>query len=138
MVKLVLINQYYNKIERLYMECGSQGGIPCISLIAFLSLMIFVAESTRLRILRVRFHRMFLAKQSVFGAFHDPTLWLRRSAYLQWWRLSIIVNKNASNEQNADKIVTVLNKFSYYAKGREAAEEAQKAIAERAKVKADD
>lgn len=61
----------------------------------------------------------------------------RRSASLSWRCLSIIINKNALNEQNADKIVTVLNKFSYYAKGREAAEEAQKAIAERAKVKVD-
>ena len=56
---------------------------------------------------------------------------------MEYWLFFIIVNKNASNEQNADKIVTVLNKFSYYAKGREAAEEAQKAIAERAKAKAD-
>lgn len=72
------------------------------------------------------------------GALGECTLVLaRRSASLPWWRLSIIVNKNASNEQNDDKIVTVLNKFSYYAKGREAAEEAQKAIAERAKVKVD-
>lgn len=61
----------------------------------------------------------------------------RRSASLPWRRLSIIVNKNDLNEQNADKIITVLNKFSYYAKGREAAEEAHKAIAERAKVKVD-
>lgn len=37
----------------------------------------------------------------------------RRSASLPWWRLSIIVNKNALNEQNADKIVTVLNKSAY-------------------------
>lgn len=73
------------------------------------------------------------------GALGECTLLVmaRRSASLPWRRLSIIVNKNASNEQNADKIVTVLNKFSYYAKGYEAAEEAQKAIAERAKVKAD-
>lgn len=71
------------------------------------------------------------------GALGECTLLVRarRSASLPWWRLSIIVNKNASNEQNADKIVTVLNKFSYYAKGRKAAEDAKKAIAERAKVK---
>jgi hypothetical protein len=56
---------------------------------------------------------------------------------VEYWLFFIIVNKNASNEQNADKIVTVLNKFSYNAKGSEAAEEAQKAIAERAKVKAE-
>lgn len=105
--------------------------------IVLLSLMVFVVPSTHLRPLQVRLRRIFLAKQSLLGSFHDPTLWSRRSAYLQWWRLSIIVNKNDLNEQNADKIVTVLNKFSYYAKGREAAEEAQKAIAERAKVKVD-
>lgn len=105
--------------------------------IVLLSLMAFVVPSTRLRTLQVRLRRMFLAKQSLLGAFHDPTVWSHRNAYLSWWRLSIIVNNNASNEQNADKIVTVLNKFSYYAKGREAAEEAQKAIAERAKVKVD-
>lgn len=108
-----------------------------VTFIVLLSLLAFVVPSTRLRILQVRLCRIFLVKQSVFGAFHDPTLWSRLSVYLQWWRLSIIVNKNASNEQNADKIITVLNKFSYYAKGREAAEEAQKAIAERAKVKVD-
>lgn len=106
--------------------------------IVLFSLLAFVVPSTRLRILQVRLCRMFLAKQSLLGAFHTPTLWSRRSAYLQWRCLSIIVNKNALNAQNVDKIVTVLNKFSYYAKGREAAEEAQKAIAERAKVKADD
>lgn len=73
------------------------------------------------------------------GALGECTLLVmaRRGVSLPWRRLSIIVNKNASNEQNADKIVTVLNKFSYYAKGREAAEEAQKAIAERAKVMVD-
>lgn len=105
--------------------------------IVLLSLMAFVVPSTRLRTLQVRLRRMVLAKQSLLGAFHDPTLWSRRSAYLPWQWLSIIVNKNALNEQNADKIVTALNKFSYYAKGREASEEAQKAIAERAKVKVD-
>lgn len=52
------------------------------------------------------------------GALGECTLVLaRRSASLPWRRLSIIVNKNASNEQNADKIVTVLNKFFIMQKG---------------------
>ena len=57
--------------------------------------------------------REIIAKQSLFGAFHDPTLWSRWSAYLSWWQLSIIIDKNASNEQDVDKIVIVLNKTAY-------------------------
>lgn len=57
---------------------------------------------------RSEYHRWLTAGSEC--ALSVRTRW---SAYLSWRRLSIIVNKNASNDHNADKIVTALKKMAY-------------------------
>ena len=84
-----------------------------MSSIVFLFMMTFVVLNTHLRTLLVRLHRMFPKKQSFFGAFHAPAMRRSGSVSLPWRRLSIIVNKNASNEANGVKIVNVLNKITF-------------------------